>query len=278
MLGSYRRLELNLSLLMIVVEANGKKVTCATCWEECNTDLFQRLERKPGTDDVEIFSILSGTNYTSLLEEVSEDLDAAIYQCTAFVFGQDRTFMRYRPSTMKLRGKVITVPTDLESLSIGQNLHIRQAIAAAKKEGHSLESLISVACSVYLQPLVDESKFDSKRAAELEKEILQMSIYDTYGIGFFYLSKLMNSGGGGLLSWLPRIAKRIASWRRSLRWRVPASLSRSTMLLSSTLMQRLTASFHALCSTSPSMSLCPSCICGRSRASIDRATRQQRKF
>lgn len=190
---------------MLALTANENiKIECITCWEECNTRIFQRIVKEwepeiPLADRsaLKLFCILTGANFTALLKNTDENLELAIYQCTAFVYNQPMDFKDGLPKVLKLRGKLITVPKKLSSMSIEQNMHIRKALQTCR----SLEELISLACAVYLQPQVDGTQYSHDKALELEKEILDMPIWQTFAVGFFYLSKLNNSGKHGLLSW-----------------------------------------------------------------------------
>jgi hypothetical protein len=236
---------------MLVLNANGTdKLTCITCWEECNTRTFQSIYRdwEPEIKEfkyrnpVILFSLLTGTQYTALLKNTDEDIELAIYQCTAFVYDSDTTWKQAQNNIIKLRDKIIMVPKKLGSLTIEQNMHIRRAMQTAK----TLEELISLACAVYLQPLVEGKDFNYDSAMQLEKEILDLPIWQTYSVGFFFLSKLNRYGKSGLLDWFPNSLKQI--WFE----RILPSLQRyksstpSMIYPSLTRMQKLTAFFRGL--------------------------------
>ena len=154
---------------------------------------------------------------------------------------------------------MILIPTKLESMTVGQNFQIRSAMAKA----NNLESLISLACAVYLQPIVDQSKFDFNRAKELESEILEMNIYDIFPIGFFLLKRLNSSGRNGILSWL---LKRLNNLKKMLAWRPPqVTTSLSLCMISALLIgtHNTTASFQDSYNKSRSMSSCHSFYSGK---------------
>lgn len=186
---------------MLYFEVNDKTVECLATWKEAKTKVFQNLMRdcNEGDDMVKVFSVITGTNYNALWESTSEDLQAGLYQAVAFVFNEPQTFRdEPLPKRMKVGGKTVEIPKNLHKMTVGQNFHMRAAMATAK----NLESLLSLAVAVYLQPFVDDGKFNYTRAREIEAEVLEMNIYDVFPVGFFLLSKLTNSGANGLLSWL----------------------------------------------------------------------------
>lgn len=186
---------------MIVFQVNGERKESPVGWEEATVGMYQRLmgEIKEGDNAIKIFSILTGTEFTALWEQDSEELELAIYQATAFVFNSPQEFKQApRPKTFFLGGKSVLIPEKLSRLTIGQNFLMRQAIAKAAKEGKPLETLLSLALAIYLQPIVDAGKFDFDRAKELEVDILAMNIFDVYPTAFFLLMRLQNSGKSGV--------------------------------------------------------------------------------
>ena len=168
-------------LSMLVLTANeDKKLSCITCWEECNTGLFQKIVRewepeKPieERNPVLLFSILTGTDFKVTLTAKDDQLESAIYQCIAFVYVQDMFFKSEKaPQIFEWNKKLITIPKDLGSLTIEQNMHLRRALEKANK----MEELIAFAMAIYLQPLIDGGEFDLEKAKRLEADIEKMPI------------------------------------------------------------------------------------------------------
>lgn len=187
---------------MIVVTANeDKKLHCITCWEECSTGMFERIvdewepdKPKEERSPVLLFSILTGTDYKITLQAQDDELETAIYQCVAFVYVQEMFFKdEDHPEIIEINDKRIVIPTKLGSMTVEQNMLMRRAL-----EGKRLEANISLAMAVYLQPLVDGTEFDFDRALLLREKIKAMPIWQTYSIGFFFLSKLRPFGSSGL--------------------------------------------------------------------------------
>lgn len=239
---------------MLVYRVNKKeRIECPTCWEECTVEVFQRVYAncKEGDDLIKIFSALTGLPYAQVSETKADELELELYRAVAFVLYDEERF-RYieRPDTIKILGKTITIPKKIESLTVAQNFHVRSKMIGAK----NIETLISFATAVYLQPLIDESKFDLSRAKEIEKEILKMNIFDIYPIGSFLLGKLKKSGSVGLPSLLWKKLK--TAIRTPSSQRRPESKSSRSYTTSplSICMLIVTVSLLALCKRSHSMS------------------------
>jgi hypothetical protein len=204
---------------MLKYLVNDKKTDIPTCWEEATARHFQniyRIESEDREDPIRCFGALTGMPFVAVAESTNEDLDAAVYQVTAFIFNQPQKFRDVAPpEKIRLLGKNVIIPKDLGKLTVAQNFHIRAAIA----KSNNLESLISLAAAIYLQPLIDGAKFNITRAKEIEEHILDMNIFEIFPVGFFWLSKLNNSGASGLLGWLLNKLTRLSFarlWQSSL--------------------------------------------------------------
>lgn len=197
------------------------------CWEEVTTQQYQTMiadwDKK---DRIKLFSILSGRDYAGVVKSKDHRLESTLVNTTAFVYDQPMDFKKLPlPGFFKIKGRTVKIPKDPGSLSIGQNIHIRQAM-----EGKGdLKELISLSVAIYLQPLYDEKDFDYDRALELEKEILLMPIVKTYPVGFFFLRK-QNSFGRKLWHAWHLMKKVLTSrGRQSLGWqRLKSSTSSAT--------------------------------------------------
>lgn len=199
---------------MLIFDVNDKQIEVPSSWSEAKLKVFQNFYRecKEGDDTVKIFAAITSTQYSAVYESTSEVLESAIYQAVAFVLNEPQTFRKApMPNAVKIAGKTVKIPRQLARLTVGQNFHMRAALATAK----NLESVLSIAIAIYLQPLIDQGKFDYGRAREIEKEVLEMNIYDAYPVGFFLLSKLTHFGANGLLSWL---RKKLSNLNRMNFW------------------------------------------------------------
>lgn len=252
---------------MLIFNVNGKRTECPVSWEECKVRTYQRLktEAKEGDHAVKIFSILTGTEFSKVWEAQAEDIEAGIYQATAFVFNQPETFREEpKPQYFRLGNETVLVPQKIGSLTVGQNFRMRQELAAAAKEGKPLESLLSIATAIYLQPLVDRAPFDMDRARELEKEILEMNIYDVFPIGFFLLNRLMPRFSVGTLFSLQNLTRFWNGLPKKLKLSYSLLL---TISFSLSAMPGLSASCLAWSSRNPSTTLWLSSTPGSSATS-----------
>lgn len=157
-----------------------------------NTDQFQKTVADwDGEDLVKLFSILSGIEYKALSNTHDFVLEEQLLASTRFVYD---TAMDFRdaapPHWIELNGKKIRIPVKIGDLSIGQNIHVRQAMEKSKV----YEELISFVVAIYLQPLYDGADFDYHRAMELEQDIKKLPIEKTYPLGVFFLRKLTKPG------------------------------------------------------------------------------------
>lgn len=262
---------------MIHLSVNDKPVVVPSCWEEMTCHVYQRLmgETKEGDNAVQVFSALTGTPFAKVWESDKEDLDAAIYQAASFVFNTPQTFKtEHRAKTFRLGGKTVAVPEKISRLTVGQNFQLRQELVKARKEGKPLETLLSVALAVYLQPLVDVNQYNLDRARELEAEILKMNIFEVYPTAFFLLSRLQNSGDSGM-QLLLRAWTRLTQWWR----RLPglAVLSLFMTFSSSIVTPPDTGSCLAWSSRNLLMSSCRCSTPGRSEMSMTNDLRTRRK-
>lgn len=252
---------------MLVLEVNGEKKKCPVCWEEVTVSLYQRLktEAHEGDHAVKVFSILTGTDFNKVWEAEAEDLEAAIYQCTAFVFNSPEEFRTTPvPKTFTLGGKSVLVPGKVGRLTVGQNFVLRGELSKAAGEGRPLESLLAIALAVYLQPLVDLAPFDVDRTRELEQEVLEMNVYDVFPVAFFLLSRLQSSGNYGIVFWLRPL---ILLWR-TLQRKPRLKSSRPSMTCCSLIATLvLTVCSPGWSSRNPSTSSSPCFTSGRSATS-----------
>lgn len=205
---------------------HGEDIDVPICWDETTTRAFQRIKAKGEMTMLQAFCLLNNLDYDETAQESNELIEAALYQCSSFVFNEPEAFRFRDPEPfIELRGKKIEVPKKLESLTLEQNMHLRVALS---KDGVVLEELISTALAVYLQPLLDGGRFNYTKAMELKAEIEELPIAQTFPIGFFYLSKLNNYGASGLLYSLRwklknlklklrlRMKRMLPTWRFSL--------------------------------------------------------------
>ena len=181
-----------MALILIV---NNERVKVPICWEEVSTSMYQRIVQAEPTP-LGLFCALINMEFDSIKKTASDQIEESIYRSTSFLLEDTPYFFKEEfPQYIIYKNKTYKLPKKLGALTLEQNMHVRNRM----KEGIVMESLISFVIAVYMQPIIDKSEFDFERAQELEKEIEQMPIDQTYRVGFFYLSKLANYGRNGLL-------------------------------------------------------------------------------
>lgn len=212
--------------------SSGERIDCPDSWGNCSTDVFQRIisqwePEKPIKERsrLELFNLMVGMQLTG--EEDDLDLEAAIWECTRFVYEESQDFTQLPiPKFITIGDKNIYFGMDLGRMRIGQNIHVRQELQNAKDPN----SIMSIVVAIFLQPHIDGDKFDFHRAKEIEKIILQKPITEIYPIGFFFLSQLRNYGKGWHHDLLRMIRRKIQSVQLLLNWRTVKGLINSLPL------------------------------------------------
>lgn len=193
---------------------------CPENREELTVEQFQKLVTTwDGMEIIDAFSILSGLEADYIDQSKDEGLETAMWQCVNFLFA-GRKEGEYLLQNLKLEEipipKEITlrtlwqkdnpllpvtvqIPKGIGGLSIGQAIQARRSLEELK----DIRAGLSIITAIYLQPLIDKSKFEHVRAIEIEQTILKMKVTDVFPLGFFLLRKLNQNG-----SWLTR------TWRQ----------------------------------------------------------------
>lgn len=181
---------------MTPVKINGKTYQCVTSFQEMKTRHYVRVLKEWDQDkDVaerdyfKLLSILTDTNYIRTDSAVENDI--TIMDCVGWVITQPFEFDKELPKVMEVSGKIIEVPRDPASLSIGQNIHLRRDYI---DKSVLIEESMAIATAIYLQPIIDNGKFSMARARELAKTVDEMPISIVYPIGFFLLKRASTFG------------------------------------------------------------------------------------
>jgi len=216
--------------MVTIKHPDGTFIDCPTSWRTCSTGVFQSIIREWEPDKeikdrsvLKLFNLLIGMEVSP--EEDDLDLEAAIWECTRFVYQESMDFTKLPvPDQIILNNKLIQFPKDLGRLKIGQNIHVRQALQSVKDPNE----VISIVTAIYLQPAFDaityginkdESKFDYHRALEVEKIILQQPITLVYPVGFFFLKQLRSYGKGLIPNLKRKIRRKMQDVLILLHWR-----------------------------------------------------------
>lgn len=208
----------------MVVKLNDTNYERPVCWEEVKVRQHQRMisewdatKQVADRDYFKLFTILTDSDFTKFHSTAINEV--TIWNAIRWVIEQPFKFSNEMPKALEIGGKSILLPTKVADLSIGQNIHLRQAIdqsqALFDKDGNVLEySNYSLAVAIYLQPLIDSDKFNYDRALEIEKDILDMPAYKIRPIGFFIVTNVLQYGRMHAKSWLKTLANHIKTRRR----------------------------------------------------------------
>lgn len=173
---------------------NGVKYHCPRKKEELTTATYQRIftewgaefGKKPTERDyVKLFCILTGAKFGT--HQLNKESLLAIWCAIRWVLAID--FSKEQKPTELLGHEI----KEIKTLSIGQNIMIRQRLEQAKFQ----EECFAIACAVYLT-----NPFDEDMAAELEREILELPAYRVYPVGFFLCRHAWRYGQDSQSAWL----------------------------------------------------------------------------
>lgn len=190
---------------MTPVKLNGEKWSCPTCYDELKVKHYIRIIREweDGTDVADrdyfkLLNILADDRYTGMAE--NSETQATLINLVGWVISEPFDFDKALPKVLPFNGKLIDIPEDPRELSIGQNIHLRRDYIDKTTK---LEENIAIATAIYLQPIIDNSLFNIKRAEKIAKEIEEMPISLIYPIGFFLLERAMRFGERQGPTWPP---------------------------------------------------------------------------
>jgi hypothetical protein len=178
---------------ILTTNKGNKEVSVPVSWQGVTLKQYAQLVTVwDGTDLLQLFSILSGLSVKTLNETVDPALYESLEISTRFIYNEERTFLKAdKPKTITVNGKTLTVPDDLDGLTIGQSILVEQVIESSKDYYQAMP--IALACCFQMQ-YDNASEFNSKRAIQLVPEFERMSVVEGYPIAFFLLTPFINRG------------------------------------------------------------------------------------
>lgn len=180
---------------MVKLLLNGESHECASSYREIKTRHYPALVKWRGDGDIadldffELFNILTDGKYTGFQKTIENQI--TVDNCVNWILTEDFKFSEVRPKTLAYKDKLIDIPEHPRELSIGQNIHLRRDYIDQSK---ILEDNLAIATAIYLQPVIDNSLFNLKRAIQIAKDIDEMPAYLIYPIGFFLLNRALKFG------------------------------------------------------------------------------------
>lgn len=210
---------------MTPIRINDKPYECPSCWEELKTRQYVRIlkEWEPEKDIADrdyfkLLSILTDSNYATMDPTIENQV--TLTNLLGWVITQPFKLKQELPKVLRIGDKVIDIPRDPSELSIGQNIHLRRDFI---DKSTILEENMSIATAIYLQPMIDNSKFNLSRAKEIAKEVDEMPIYMIYPVGFFLLIRASKFGLPPKRNWLQvpisqarKLSRLLRRWQRSI--------------------------------------------------------------
>lgn len=179
----------------MAITLNGKKYECPVCYEELKTRHYQRIlkeweiNKSPiERDYLKLFCILTDSDFKSF--HATSENEVTIWNAIAWFNDSYLDQIDEQPKALQIKDQIVSIPENIKELSIGQNIHVRQAIDSTVYLGES----ISLATAIYLQPIIDQSAFDYKKALKIDAIIQEMPAYLIKPIGFFLLSRAKKHG------------------------------------------------------------------------------------
>ncbi len=142
-------------------------------------------------DYVHLFKLLRSEEAVLYNFESPVETEEKIWQLVRWFVESSPNYASEPPKVFTLGGKEIEVPKNVGALSAGQNIVLRQMM----DKGKYINQFIGMAVAIYLQPLVDGTKFKKSRAVELyEQEIASRPASEIYPLGFFLLNRVNKNG------------------------------------------------------------------------------------
>lgn len=161
-----------------------------SCWPEVNCRQFQLYATEWDRENLlHLFSLWYNLPLEKVVNSTDRNLVTAVSTVLRFV-SKPFDFKKLQvPDKITLLGKELTIPKELNKLSIGQAIILRKRMDEENQNG-----LIAFACAVYLQPIYFNCGLEEDRVKLLENEINNLPIIEYYALGFFLLKKLNGFG------------------------------------------------------------------------------------
>lgn len=183
---------------------NDLKYRCPDCWADVSTRLFQRIitewepDKSLSENKVKLFSILSGADFDTILDQDDPMTEALIYWCVNFVYVEDLKRIKM-PEDIFIGDRTVLIPKDVGDLTTGQNMHVRGAMESVPNSN----AVMSRVVAIYMQRHYNAEmkgdelilpRYRSEQVDKIEAMILDLPITQIYPIGFFFCKKLSNYG------------------------------------------------------------------------------------
>lgn len=195
---------------MVKLTINGERKFCPENYDEVKTGLYERMiaewDGKFNSKSlIKLFSILTETDFETVSSEKNDKLISTLAGLVGFI-AQSTLEDLPLPNHLVFKGKKIILPKQLGKLTFGQNLRVHQMLST------NFRTCLSDVSAVYLQPLIDNSKYNDDRVDELILEIKELPVTVVYPISSFFIKQL--SSYGTKRTWLLNLKFRMKRWLR----------------------------------------------------------------
>lgn len=180
---------------MLNVLINGKSIAFPTSWADVSVRQFNEIKKIDVADErynsickmLEIFTGISATEWFEM--EASEVDTNTILLMLEFCKDPIQWDSLKAPESIKIGGKDITIPKDINMSTYGQIVVFDTKVIPLIHSEGSISSVVHSAVAIFLQPLITGKKFNADLLAETENQILDLPIYQVFPLASFFLRR-----------------------------------------------------------------------------------------
>ena len=174
------------------------KITAPHSWRELNLKQLIDIEntelQKNGL--TKLFSIICGVEFADIVNSTDKTMFKKVTDVCSFITSPPDWKRIECPDYIEFGGKNRKVKMDVSKLMHGQ-IELITEIGRNKK---NLLELIPRIIAIVMQPSIDEGDYNGDRVEEIEKEVLESSGLDAYGLGSFFFQRLERFLNIGILN------------------------------------------------------------------------------
>lgn len=167
----------------------GKEIKVPTSWSEATYDMFVKVQTNDYKSDAEIISVFTGIDVEDLRGKHIGGTYHDLIKDLSFI--QNTIDLDYiPPRKITFKGKEVLIPSDIGKEMVGQFSDLREICEKEMKEseGNIGFEALALACSIYIQPIIDGS-YSISRAKELVQDIGELPADFVFCMGgFFFMS------------------------------------------------------------------------------------------
>jgi hypothetical protein len=174
--------------MMIKFKLDGKEYACPTSWKDVTAEQFIKLKEWNGIDFVMLLSIITGVPYVTMFQTKTIDIDEKLSPFIEFL--KTPIDKAEKTSSLLIDGKQYPFPKDLTEYTLGQKLDAQTAIKQCVDVDKDLTNCMIKVTAIYMQPIVQECDYDTKKAEQFERVISKCSALEVFNMSMFFFVKL----------------------------------------------------------------------------------------